>query len=417
MRVNRALVVGAGIGGLAAATALSRAGAAVDVVEIKPDGNVVGIGINQPGNSLRALNALGVLDDVLNAGFTFDGNDFRDWHDNEILRVPSSLGDDRVPANCALTRADLAEILRRAAVSAEAHIRYGVTVEDIEDGPESAVVSFTDGRQETYDLVAAFDGARSSVRRRLFGTEFDPVFTGCSVWRLQLPRPPEIVRTTVYQGDRVKGGLIPLSERLMYLLVVTQEPGNPHYASENFGDLLVERMHGFKGPLGVIRDNITGPEGIIYSPLVECCLPAPWHRGRVIVLGDAAHTTVPHLTQGAAMALEDAIVLADEVSMDRPLDDSLTAVAEVRGPRVGLVNAVSRAILDQEMSITADLLPLACQRMREEMPGQVAHVESVLNASFRSPHAATAEPASPRENGLHDELSGAIDTGRTNSNP
>jgi 2-polyprenyl-6-methoxyphenol hydroxylase-like FAD-dependent oxidoreductase len=390
MGVNRALVVGAGVGGLAAAAALARKGVAVDVVEIKPDARVLGIGINQPGNALRALDALGVLDEVLANAFAFSGNDYRDWRDNRIVYVPSALGDDRVPANAALTRTALSGILRAAAERAGAEVRYGTTVEDLTEGPEDVAVTFTDGRTGRYDLIAAFDGIRSPMRRRLFGTGFEPAFTGHAVWRLQLPRPASVTDLVLYQGDRAKAGLIPLSEELMYLLLVTPEPGNPHHDPADFGRCLVDRLAGFGGPLAEIRDAIDRPEGIVYSPLVETRVPVPWHRGRVIVLGDAVHAAVPHLTQGAGMAMEDAVVLADEVTVDRPLDESLTAVAALRGERVQLVIDVSRAILDSEMRITADTLDVACAQMRAGLPEQVAFVENRLNAPYRSPQALRA---------------------------
>ncbi|MFD2415981.1 FAD-dependent monooxygenase [Amycolatopsis pigmentata] len=386
MRVDRALVVGAGIGGLAAGIALARQGVDVEIVEVKPDARVLGVGINQPGNALRALDTLGVLDEVIAAGFTFGGNEFRDWKDTPIVYVPSGLGDDRVPPNVAISRAALGEILRKAAIRAGARVQYGVTVDELTESPWDVTVRLSDGRRTAYDLVAAFDGMRSPMRRRLFGTAYEPEFTGYSVWRMPLPRLRSLHGLVAFQGDRVKGGLIPLSDELMYLLLVTPEPGNPRHEPREFGRLLAERLAGFSGPLGWIRDRIEGPAGIVYSPLMQCRVPKPWHRGHVIVLGDAAHTAVPHLTQGAAMALEDAIVLADEIAVDRPLDASLTAVADLRFNRVRLVTDVSRAILDGEMAITARELPGAAADMRMELPSQVAFVENQLNAPYRSAH-------------------------------
>src|SRR4051794_23204547 len=125
MAVAHALVVGAGVGGLAAATALGRRGISVDVVENQEPGSGLGVGINQPGNSLRALDALGVLGEILDVGFPFDGNDYRDWHDERIVLVPSALGGDGFPANCGLSRKDLHDILLRAAKAAGANITYG----------------------------------------------------------------------------------------------------------------------------------------------------------------------------------------------------------------------------------------------------------------------------------------------------
>lgn len=397
MTVQKVLVIGAGVGGLGAAAALGQRGVAVDVVEIKPDDRVLGVGINQPGNSLRALDALGVLEECLEVGFSYDGNDFRDWHGNEIVFVPSILGDARIPANTALTRPNLHRILKGAAERAGANLHYGVTVDRLEDDGDGVDVTFTDGTSSRYDIVAAFDGVKSATRTRLFGTETRPEYSGYGVWRLQLDRPDSITRCNVYQGSARKGGLIPLSAEYMYLFLVTPEPGNPHIDPADFAAILKDRLAGFGGIVGEIRDAIDESSPIVYSPLIELVLPKPWHRGRVIVLGDAAHTAAPHLTQGAGMALEDAVVLADELLVDRPVDESLTAVADIRFDRAKLVFDVSHAILEAEMQITEENMPFAVEGMRAELPGQTAFLEGKLNEPFRSgvhlqrtPAAATA---------------------------
>jgi len=381
--VNNALVIGAGVGGLGAAAALSQRGVEVDVVEVKPDAHVLGVGINQPGNSLRALDDLGVLEECLAVGFPFDGNDFRDWDDNEIVFVPSILGDDRVPANAALTRPALHNILLGAAERAGASIRYDTTVVDLVDDGEGVDVTFSDGTSKRYDVVAAFDGVKSSTRTRLFGSEIQPNFSGYGVWRVQLDRPDSIARTTIFQGDRVKGGLIPLSTEFMYLFLVTPEPGNPHHDQAEFANLLRARLAGFGGIVASIRETLDDPSSIVYSPLVELVLPKPWHKGRVIVLGDAAHTAAPHLTQGAGMALEDAVVLADELLTERDVVDALAAVADIRFDRAKLVHDVSHAILEAEMQITAENMAFAVEGMRQELPGQTAFVEGKLNEPYR----------------------------------
>ncbi|MER7453449.1 FAD-dependent monooxygenase [Nocardia beijingensis] len=386
--IENALVVGAGIGGLAAGAALARNGVDVDIVEIRADDHVLGVGINQPGNALRALDALGVLDEVIEAGWPFGGIDYRSNRDERIVYVPSRLGTDRVPANVALTRSALRKILHGAAVTAGVHLHFGTTIEAFHEDETGVRVSFTDGTSRDYDVVAAFDGVRSSMRRRIFGAEHDPVFVGSSGWRVQLPRPSWLHDIVIYQGDQVKAGLIPLSEKLCYLLVVTQEPDNPRYDQTQLTDLLREHLAGFEGPLASLRDQISA--GVVYSPFFEGCLPGPWYRGRTIVLGDAAHTMVPHLTQGAAMALEDAVVLAEELRQERSVAESLAAVSELRRERVRFVIAASRAILDSERTVTAANLAETITTMRENLPHHVAAVENILNRDFHSAHSVEA---------------------------
>lgn len=379
--MQRVLVVGAGIGGLAAAAAFARRGAEVEVVEIRPNAEVYGVGISQPANALRALRSLGVLDEIREVGFAYDRFQFHDWHGDPIVECPSALGGD-VPAHTALSRLDLHRILTGAAERAGAKITFDATVRELSDRDGGVDATLTDGRTGSYDLVVGFDGVRSALRNRLFGREYEPVFTGYSVWRVTMPRPAEVTNAQLFQGDRTKAGLIPLNERSMYLLHVTPEPGNPHHDPDRFDDLLKERLVGYRGLIGELATAISGSEGIVYSPLSEVFLPAPWYRGHTVVLGDAAHACAPHLTQGAAMALEDAVVLAEEVSADRPIPDSLSGFISRRFDRVKLVQDVSHGILFSEMTVTAATLPRAAEQMRQTLPGQMSEVETYLNRPY-----------------------------------
>jgi 2-polyprenyl-6-methoxyphenol hydroxylase-like FAD-dependent oxidoreductase len=378
MAEKRILIVGAGIGGLGAAAALGSAGHGVDVVEIKPEPNVYGVGINQPGNSLRALKQIGVLDDVLDAGFVFNSWIFKDSEGNVVVDVKSKLGGEGIPANNGLSRRDLHTILIGAADSAGAAVRYGTTVEDVHENG-GAHVSFSDGTTGEYDLVVAFDGINSGLRKRLFGDEFDPVYTGYGVWRVTSARPPELDEGGIYQAANAKAGHIPLSTDSMYLFLVTPEPHHARFDRATYPDMLRERLAPFGGPPAWIRDNLTDESDVVYSPLSEIILPTPWHKNRVLICGDAAHACTPHITQGAAMALEDAVVLADELAEDRDLDAALIAFGERRFPRAKFVQDVSRGILNAEMSINAENIDGALAHMRDELPGQMGGVDDFLN--------------------------------------
>ncbi len=378
MAEKKILIVGAGIGGLGAAATLGSSGHQVDVVEIKPEPNVYGVGINQPGNSLRALQKIGVLDEVLDAGFQFTSWIFHDAEGNEVVDVRSRLGGEGIPANNGLSRRDLHTILIGAADRAGAQVRYATTVADVEENGQ-AHVSFDDGTTEEYDLVVAFDGINSKLRKRLFGDAYEPVYTGYAVWRVTVSRPAELGQGALYQAVGAKGGHIPLSNETMYLLLVVAEPRHCRYDKADFAQMLRERLAPFSGPLGDIREELRDDADIVYSPLSEVMLPMPWYKNRVLICGDAAHACTPHLTQGAAMALEDAIVLADELAEDRDLTASLAAFGERRFPRVKLVQDVSRGILNGEMSITAENIDGALAHMREALPGQMGGVDDVLN--------------------------------------
>src|SRR3954471_21503655 len=377
--IKKVLVIGAGIGGLGAGAALASRGVDVEILEIKPEANVYGVGINQPANSLRALKALGVLDQVREVGFAWDTTTFNDHCGNLIVSVPSGLGGDDVPPNTGLTRRDLHNILIGAAERAGATITYGTTVDEMHDNG-AAQVRLSDGREEEVDLVVTFDGINSAQRKRLFGDQYDPVYTGYGVWRVTVPRPDEITYGALYQSPGAKAGHIPLSDELMYLLLVPPDPHHARFDKSRHVDMLRERLAPFDGIVGDIRENLKESDDVVYSPLSEVMLPAPWFKGRVLLCGDAAHACTPHITQGAAMALEDAVVLPEELlTTDRPLAARLQSFAERRYPRAKFVQDVSRGILNAEMQITADNIEHAFAHMREELPGQMAGVDAFLN--------------------------------------
>lgn len=380
--VQKVLVVGGGIGGLAAGAALAQKGVEVEIAEKQAPGSVYGVGINQPGNALRALKSVGVLDEVLAAGFEFEGYRFCDHRGTVAAEVPFPwrFGEAEVPPNNALSRRDLQDILTVAAEEAGAKIRYETTlnVGELAQDEEGVEVAFDDGRREGYDLVVGFDGIRSSLRGKVLGDAHKPAFTGYSVWRVTMDRHPEADCCTLFQGPGTKAGYCPLSEDKMYLLHVTPEPGNPRYDVADFADMMRERLRGFTGPIGEVREALKDSDEIVYSPLEEVLVPPPWHKGRVVILGDAAHACTPHITQGAAMALEDAVVLAEMVGGEGPLSGTLEAFGKRRYPRAKFVQDVSRKILEGEMQINDDTLELAMKHTAEEIPKQMAAVGGFL---------------------------------------
>jgi len=374
------LVLGAGIGGLGASIALRQQGFDVDLVEIKPELAVYGVGINQPGNSLRALRALGVLDEIRSVGFEYDHTDFYDADGELIVHVPCTLGGDGVPANTALSRLNLHRILISAAERHDVKIRYGGTMEQFSDNGRAVDVSFTDGRRESYDLVAAFDGIKSATRRAVFGPEHDPVYSGFGVFRVTLPRPPYVDGVRVYQALGVKAGYIPLSATTMYMFVVTPDPPGVTHRREDFVRILRSRMAPFGALPGEVREALQPADDIVFSPISDVLLPLPWFSGRIGILGDAAHACAPHLTQGAGMALEDGIVLAETLAGGGSLEERLRAFGERRFPRARLVQDVSHGILQAEMSINADNYGASVQGMRDHQVEQAHAVEAILNA-------------------------------------
>ncbi len=374
------LVVGAGIGGLAAATALRQRNHEVDVIEVKPDFTVYGVGINQPANSLRALRSLGVLEEIIAVGYQYDVTGFYDAQGGHIVDVPSALGGDDVPANNALSRLDLHHILVGAAEKHEVKVAYGTTMDSFTDTGSAVDVQFSDGRSESYDLVVAFDGIKSTTRRTLFGPAHDAVYSGFGVFRVTLPRPSYVTGVRVYLALGVKVGFIPLSAATMYMFVVTPDPPGVVHERARFAEILRERMAPCGALPGEVREALSSDDDIVFSPISDVMLPLPWFSGRVGILGDAAHACAPHITQGAGMALEDAVVLAECLDGDGSLDERLRTFEQRRYPRAKLVQDVSHGILAAEMGITAENWNDAVAGMRAHLPEQMRGVDALLDA-------------------------------------
>ncbi len=379
-KVERALIVGAGIGGLAAFTSLAQAGIETDLIERTDDVDVYGVGIVQPANSLRILKRLGVLEEILDTGWAFDNWLFFDHQENLVVEVPSLLGKgDDVPAEVGLMRPELHRVLTRAAEREGAKVRYGTTVADLQQEDERVAVQFSDGSSGDYDLVIAFDGIKSEMRRRLFGDGHEPVYTGAAVWRVGAPRLAEVVCGGLYQSPTRKAGRTPLGEDKMYLLLVTEEPGGVRYAKDDLVELMRERLEEFGGAVGEIRDGMNAESEVVYSPLSEVMLPTPWHQGRVVLGGDAAHACVPHLNQGAAMAIEDAATLADELVAGESVEAALAAYSARRYPRVKFAQKASRDVLDAERQIHPDNFEESLEAMAAHLPQAAGEVDEVFN--------------------------------------
>jgi 2-polyprenyl-6-methoxyphenol hydroxylase-like FAD-dependent oxidoreductase len=355
---ERVLIQGGGIGGLIAATALAKGGVHVDVVEHRPAGSVLGVGLIQPLNALRVMAEIGVLSECLAAGYQGDGMQVLGQDGTVLAQAPAPPPSDLPAAGNGIQRRELCRILLDAAVKAGARLFHGATLATITDDQDGVTATFrgepgpADGR---YDLLLGFDGVRSAVRRHLFGDKYAPQLTGFSVWRVSLPRPAELERTVFAFAGPVKATLIPLSAGDCYLALVAPEAAPQHGLS---GPDIIAQMRGmlsrFGGWVGQLRDVIAGQGSAAYGPIEQVTVPEPWARGRILIGGDAAHATSPHMAQGAAMAAEDAIVLAAELDCGERLDRALEAWYRRRLPRAALVQNYSAALMRQEQGEPTD---------------------------------------------------------------
>ena len=337
------LMIGGGIGGLTAAIALRAKGHRVTVIERDPDWSVYGVGIIQQGNVIRAMADLGVIDDYLAAGVGFDYVAVHAPDGTMVAKVPSHRLVERYPANLGIGRRALHKVLGDRAIVAGADVRLGITAERMDDEGTDVAVAFSDGTNARYDIVLGGDGLYSQTRALLFRDAAKPEYTGQAVWRYNLPRTAGMDALHVYNG-RIGAGLVPISEELMYIYLTTPEPGNPRYPTEGLAAAMREKLQSHAPAIRALAQHIVDDEGVVYRPLETHMLEGAWHAGRIGLLGDAVHATTPHLGQGAGMAIEDALVLAEELTRQETPEAAFTAYRDRRFERCRYIVETSLSI-------------------------------------------------------------------------
>jgi 2-polyprenyl-6-methoxyphenol hydroxylase-like FAD-dependent oxidoreductase len=348
----KVLIVGGGVGGMACAICMRRADMQVDLVEIDPNWKIQGAGITITGPTLRALKTLGVLDEVKAQGATWNGAYIftRSGQPIQEMDIPP-IADD-LPGTGGILRPALHRILSERTLATGAKVRLGTTVESVSQQPDGVDVTFSDGRRERYDLMVSSDGVSSRMREQIFPEAPRPKFTGQMIYRIVAERPPGFDRTHFYMGEDTKLGFNPVSSTHMYMFLLEHRPDHQWVPVERQPQRLFDLMADWGGIVPEVRKTVmtTNAHTINYRPLEAILMPKPWYRGCVVLIGDAAHATTPHLASGAGMAIEDGIVLADELTRADSVDTGLARFMERRFDRGKLVVENSLRLGEIEMN-------------------------------------------------------------------
>ena len=369
------LVIGAGIAGAAAAIALARGGATVEVVEKKPRGHAAGSGITLQGNALRMLRSLGVWDEVRRHGYCFDTVGIRapDSCGTLLIEVDDArAGGPDLPAGVGMERPVLTSILHSAAERAGARLRFGVAVRSLVQDRSGVTVTFSDDTVGRYDVVIGADGVRSWTRA-VIGIDLAPRPTGMGIWRSVGPRPDTVTRTDLYYGGvGYIAGFCPTGENSLYAYIVEDACDRTGLSPEQRLDVMTGLAENYHGPWDDIRAHLEDPASINYTWFETLVVEAPWHRGRVVLIGDAAHCCPPTVAQGGAQALEDAVVLADILLGGDEIDDSLLdSFTARRLPRV-------RAVVEASVQIGTWMLEGDTEA---DVPGLMNRVAALVSVA------------------------------------
>jgi 2-polyprenyl-6-methoxyphenol hydroxylase-like FAD-dependent oxidoreductase len=316
------LIVGGGLAGLTSAITLAETGAKVTLVEADENWGALGAGLSLNGASMRALRHLGVLDEVERRGFTHDVRQLFDAQGNlEFSSSPTRIFGPDVPNGGAIMRPLLHDLLSERVNELGVTVRTGTPVSNVLD-VEGGAIELANGDTLSADMVLCADGFWSPMRNQLFPDAPESRFTRQGCWRAVVDRPPHIIGASTFIGEH-KVGVNPVSQEQMYMFLLENKDEDEWIDESQWLERLRSLMAGFGGFIGEIRDSL-GPENQVnYRPLKVHVVPEPWHKGRFLLIGDAAHATTPHAAYGAGLAFEDALCIGnlarEQISMDQML--------------------------------------------------------------------------------------------------
>jgi salicylate hydroxylase len=342
----RAVVVGGGIGGTAAAVALMRAGIDVRVYEQAQQLAEVGAGVSLAPNGLRMLERLGVGDGIERLGARHSSTELRLSDGRLARRDPHKFA--RAGRNVGIHRADLLGLL--AAELPPGTVRTGHRCTGLRQDARSAVAGFGNGATATADVVIGADGIHSTAQAFAV-TPAEPVFSGVVAYRGLVPRvagyPAGTMRMWV--GESKHFLVFPVrAGRLLNYVGFVQSGTSVRESWSAPGDpaLLAAHFAGWDPVIGEVIAAVSEPGGSGFQWGMYDRAPLPrWSSGRLTLLGDAAHPMLPHLSQGVNQALEDAVALATllgAVTTSAGVPQALAAYEELRRGRTARVQLGSR---------------------------------------------------------------------------
>jgi len=377
--VRDVLIVGAGIAGCAVAIALASRGVRVRLIEKQSVWRFQSSGIFVYGNGLQAFRELGVMNEVLDAGFSVTGgrNVYMDHQGQHIVDVHYPSPAAGVPPILGVKRADMHRVLAARLSGLGLQAQLDTQLLSLESQANGVQAALSDGSTQHFDLVIGADGIRSQMRKWVAG-EVAPRYTGLGVWRSVHARPVGLTDKIMMMGVGKRLGIMPISHDRLYLFGTVAEPAGAHYERSQWPDLMRERFAEFGGPARQFLRQLGAQAEVIYTAVEEMALPLPWHAGRVLLVGDAAHASTPFMGQGGAMAVQDAVVLGKLLDQGLDTDSLLERFGNLRHPMCRFVQEASRKVGEAGALETTGSCAQRDRILREHAQERVDHFYAEL---------------------------------------
>jgi len=343
----KAIIIGAGIGGLCAAIALRKIGMDVSVFESKPEVRFAGAGLGIGANAVRALQQLDVGSEVLREGKALKEVRILTSAGKLLQRTDSAVISRKYGLdNVTIERGALLEVLMQA-LGSDRIVQTGKACRRFEQNGSGVKAWFEDGSAEEGDVLIAADGIHSAIRSALL-PNVKPRYAGYTCWRAvvqadpnRIPYDPNVFIET--WGRRGRFGMVPLSnDRMYWFACVNAKARDPRFESYTAEDL-AERFESYHAPIPQLLKQTSDRE-LLHHDIYDLPPMRRFAFGRVALLGDAAHAMTPNMGQGAGQSVEDAIVLASRLKRCPDIEEALRNYERDRIGRTGRIAAMSKRI-------------------------------------------------------------------------
>ncbi len=369
----KAIIIGAGMAGLATGIALRQAGYEVEIYEKTRKLRPAGAGISLWSNGIKVLNKLGLGKEVAAIGGQMNRMEYRNLqgevlNDVNLIPLMEQVGQRPYP----VSRTDLQEMMLKA--FGEADVQMGMRCVEVKQDADSATAIFEDGTTATGDVVIGADGIHSVVRSYLAGGKVESRYAGYVNWNGLVEASPDLAESDVwviYVGDGKRASMMPVGDNRFYFFMGCPKPQGTKTPPEKIRAELKETFAGWAQPVQNLIDKLD-PEQVNRLEISDIDPLPHLVQGRIGLVGDSAHATTPTLGQGGCQAMEDAEVLCRYlITTNISVEDALKRYEAERKERVAQLVLKARKRTDTIYNKEPDLTQQWYEQLKQENPQDV----------------------------------------------